>query len=157
LTGDGDPSKREEDTVTGPAADATPADFFPYPRGRVVAILADEAAFDAARRRLDQSGFDSDRYDILHGEQGLARIDVEGEAHGKRGGVIRRLQSALSDDADHVRRYAEHLRAGHYVVGVAVGEDEGAKQRAAEAFRAAHAEFVSYYADNYIEDLATSE
>jgi hypothetical protein len=138
------------------ASDSTPSDFFPYPRGRVVAILADDATFEAARRRLEQSGFEPDRYDILHGEQGLARIDVQGEAHGTGGGVMRRLQAALSDDADHVRRYAEHLRAGHYVVGVAVGEDERDKQRVADAFRASHAEFVHYYADNYFEDLGTT-
>lgn len=134
--------------------DSTPADFFPYPLGRVVAILADDVTFEAARQRLEQSGFPPDRYDVLHGEPGLARIDVQGEAHGTGGSIKRRLQAAFSDDADHVRRYAEHLRAGHYVVGVAVGEDERAKERAAEAFRGAHAEFVTYYADNYVEDLS---
>jgi hypothetical protein len=67
---------------------------------------------------------------------------------------MRWLQAALSDDADHVRRNAEHLRAGQYVVGVAVGEDEAAKQRAADALRAAHAEFLNFYAENYVEDLS---
>jgi hypothetical protein len=66
---------------------------------------------------------------------------------------MRRLQSALSDDGDHVRRYAEELHAGHYVLGVAVGEDEAAKTRAAEALRASGAEFINYYAENYVEDL----
>ena len=59
----------------------------------------------------------------------------------------------LSDDADHVQRYAESLRAGHYVVGVAVGEDDAAKRQAADALRAAHAEHLNYYAENYVEDL----
>jgi hypothetical protein len=67
--------------------------------------------------------------------------------------IMRRLQAAVSDDADHVRRYEEHLRAGHYVVGVAVGEDEAAKLQAAGALRAARAEFLHYYAKNYVEDL----
>ena len=40
-----------------------------------------------------------------------------------------------------------------YVVGVSVGEDEMAKQRAAEALRAGDAQFLNYYADNYVEDL----
>ena len=75
------------------------------------------------------------------------------EAHGLAGTIIRRLQAVLSDDADHVREYAEHLRAGHYVVGVSVGEHEEAKQRAADALRAADARFLNYYAGNYVEDL----
>jgi hypothetical protein len=135
------------------AGNPTPSDSFPYPRGSVVGILTDEAAFEDARRRLSQGGFGVDRCDVLHGDDGLARIDVEGEAHGRGGGIMRRLQSLLSDDGDHVREYAEHLRAGHYVVGVAVGDDEAAKQRAADALRAAHGEVVHYYADNYVEDL----
>lgn len=130
------------------------SDSFPYPRGSVVGILIDDAAFEDARQRLEQAGFGADRCDVLQGDEGIARIDVKGEAHGTGGTIMRRLQAALSDDADHVRRYAEHLQAGHYVVGVAVGDDQAAKQRAADALRAAHAESLNYYATNYVEDLA---
>jgi hypothetical protein len=128
-------------------------DTFPYPRGNVVGVLADAAGFEDARRRLEQSGFGADRLQVLQGEEGLARIDLEGREHGRKGGIARRLQDVLSDDADHVRRYTEHLRDGHYIVGVKVGDDDAAKQRAAEALRGANAEFVNYYADNYVEDL----
>ena len=44
----------------------------------------------------------------------------------------------------NVRRYADHLRAGHYIVGVAVGDDEAAEQRAADDLRAVHPEFLTY-------------
>ena len=135
------------------ADDPHASDSFPYPRGSVVAMLAEEASIDDARQRLEQAGFGADRYEVLYGEQGLARIDVEGTAHGWTGSLMRRLQAALSDDADHVRRYAEHLRAGHYVVGVAVGDDEVTKQRAADALRAARADAIDYYAEDYVEDL----
>ena len=70
------------------------------------------------------------------------------------GTVERWLQGLFSDDGDHVRRYAEHLREGHVVIGVAVGDDDAAKMRAADALRAANAEFINYYADNYVEDLS---
>src|SRR4051794_13072872 len=117
-----------------PMPSDTPAtDTFPYPRGSVVAILNDGTALASARRRLDEAGFDVDRCDVLHGEEGLARMDIDGTAHGRSGSLMRRLQSVFSDDADHARQYAEHLEAGHYVVGVPVGEDEAAKVRAAEA------------------------
>ena len=138
------------------AGNSTATDSFPYPRGRVVGVLADDASFEDARRRLEQAGFGADRCDVLHGEQGLARIDLEGTAHGKGGAIMRRLQAALSDDADRARGYAEDLRAGRYLVGVAVGEDEAAKQRAADALRASRAESISYYAENYVEDLGGS-
>jgi hypothetical protein len=134
--------------------DRAPAtDTFPYPTGSVVGILSDSAALEDARRRLGAAGFDAERCDVLHGEEGLARIDVEGVAHGTSGSLVRMLQSALSDDAAHVRQYAEHLNAGHYVLGVRVGEEEAAKERAADALRDSRAEFVRYYAETYVEDL----
>lgn len=37
--------------------------------------------------------------------------------------------------------------------GVAVRDDAAAKERAADALRAAHAESLHYYAKNYVEDL----
>jgi hypothetical protein len=120
-------------------------------------VLLDDPAVEAARAELEQAGFGPDRYEVLHGEHDVGRIDVEGEAHGLAGPIIRMLQSAFSDDAAAMRRYAEHLRGDHYVVGVSVGEDEEAKRRAADALRSAGAESLDYYADNYVEDLrATS-
>ena len=135
------------------ASSSTPSDSFPYPRGSVVGILTDDVTLEDARRRLERAGFGADRCEVLHGDDGLARIDVAGEAHGGSGTLMRRLQAAFSDDANHVRLYAENLRAGHYVVGVAVHDDAAAKERAADALRAAYAQFLHYYAKYYVEDL----
>jgi hypothetical protein len=138
------------------ADDLSARDRFPYPGGNVVGVLLDDAALSGARERLGQAGFAPDRYDVLEGERDIGRIDVKGEGHGLAGTVKRWLQGVLSDDADHARRYAEHLREGHFVVGVSVGGDEAAKQRAADVLRAADAQFINYYAENYVEDLSGS-
>jgi hypothetical protein len=128
-------------------------DLFPYPEGNVVGVLHDDAALSQARERLAQAGFGPGSYDVLQGEADAGRIDVKGEAHGRTGTVKRWLQGVMSDDADHARRYAEQLREGHIVLGVSVEADEPAKRRAADALRAAGAEFIHYYAENYVEDL----
>jgi hypothetical protein len=134
--------------------DANASDRFPYPGGNVVGVLLDDVALNGARVRLAQAGFAPDRYEVLEGERDVGRIDVRGEEHGLAGTVKRWLQGAFSDDADHVHRYAEHLREGHFILGVSVGGDEAAKQRAADALRRAHAQFINYYAQNYVEDLS---
>lgn len=126
------------------------SDTFPYPTGSVVAVLTDSAALENARRRLEEAGFD---IEVLHGAEGLARIDVGGAAHGRSGALMRRVQAVLGDEGDHARQYAEHLESGHYVVGVPVGDDEAAKQRAAAALHAGPAATIHYYAENYVEDL----
>jgi hypothetical protein len=136
-------------------SDPQATDSFPYPRGNVVAILTDDGALENARRLLAAAGFDVDRCAVLHGDEGLARLDAGGAEHGRSGSLMRRLQSVFSDDADHVRDYAEHLESGHYVVGVPVGEDEAAKTRAADALRHSPAATLHFYADNYVEDLDT--
>ena len=135
------------------AGDPNARDRFPYPGGNVVGVLVDNAALDDARERLEQAGFGPDRYDVLEGERDVERIDLGGEGHGLAGTIVRKLQAAISDDAAHVRHYAEQLRAGHYVVGVSVGENESAKEGAANALRSAGAQFLNYYAENYVEDL----
>jgi hypothetical protein len=126
-------------------------DTFPYPRGSVVGVLPDGDALEDARRRLSDAGFD--RLEVLHGEEGLARIDIDGSEHGRSGSLIRRVQHVLSDDSDHPQRYADALREGRYVLGVTVGEDEAAKTRAADALRASPVLDLHYYAENYVEDL----
>ena len=138
------------------ADDPEARDRFPYPGGSVIGVLLDDAALDGARERLAQAGFAPDRYDVLEGERDVGRIDVRGEGHGLAGTAKRWLQGVFSDDAEHARRYAEQLREGHFVLGVAVGEDDAAKQRAANALRGADAQFINYYAENYVEDLSGS-
>ena len=117
------------------AGDSGARDRFPYPGGNVVGVLLDDAALTSARERLAKAGFTPDRYDVLEGERDIARIDVEGDEHGLVGTIKRWLQGVLSDDADHARRYAEHLREGHFVLGVSMGEDEAAKQRERRTMR----------------------
>ena len=87
-------------------------------------------------RATGAGGFRTRQLRGVEGDADVGRIDVEGKAHGLAGTVKRWLQGVLSDDANHARRYAEHLRKGHFILGVSVGEDEAAKQRAADALRA---------------------
>ena len=128
-------------------------DRFPYPRELVVGVVRTTEDVDRALASLQDAGFASDAAQVLHGEDDARSLDVSGDAHGFRGQVIRTLQAAVSSDLDHVRRHAEHMRAGDYVVAVAVGEDDDAKRRAADALHAADAHFVNYYGNNYIESL----
>ena len=82
------------------------------------------------------------------------RLDVSGDAHGLRGRLIRALRKASSTDLDHARRHAQYMRDGDYVLAVEVGNDANAKRGVADALRAAGAEFLNYYGENYIESLS---
>jgi hypothetical protein len=126
---------------------------FPYPRRLVVGLFGSEQDLQHAVEALERVGFDSDSYDVLHGDEDARSLDPDGTAHGVGGRVIRALQEASSYEREHARRHADRLQAGGYVLGVFVGADEDAKRRAGEAMRAHGGEFLTYYADTYIESL----
>jgi hypothetical protein len=127
---------------------------FPYPLGLVVGVLRSTEQVQRAEEELERAGLTSQRREVLHGEDDARSLDVSGDAHGLRGRLIRALQQAASPDLDHARRHAEYMRAGDYVLAVEVGNDEDAKRGVADALRAAGAEFLNYYGENYIESLS---
>ena len=138
------------------ADDPKARDRFPDPGGNVVGVLLDDASLHSAGERLAQAGFAPDRYDVMAVEHDVGRIDVKGEAHELAGTVKRWVQGVFSDAADHARQYAEHRPRVTSAPGVSVGEDEAAKLRAADALRGADAQFINYYAENYVEDPSGS-
>jgi hypothetical protein len=127
-------------------------DRFPYPRQFVGGLFDGEQELNGALEELERLGLGSDSYEVLHGEQDARRLDPTGEAHGVAGKLIRALQS-VSYEREHVRRHADHLQGGGYLLGVFVGYDEALKQRVANAMRKRGGEFINYYADPYMESL----
>jgi hypothetical protein len=126
-------------------SDTPDVERFPYPYEFVVGMFGDDQGVQRAVEGLRRVGFASDDYAVLYGAQDAESLDVTGESHGFRGRLIRLLQAAVSDDLDHVRHHAEHLRTGGYVVAIAVGKDETAKRRAAHALADAEGEFLNHY------------
>jgi hypothetical protein len=120
-----------------------------------VGVIRGKAGGERAFKSLLGAGFAPDSIAVLHGEQDACRLDVEGDEHGLGGKLIRALQAALSNDLDHVQLHAARLRAGDDVVGVAVGDDEEAGERAVDALRTTGAAFINYYGDNYIQSYET--
>jgi hypothetical protein len=127
---------------------------FPYPLGLVVGVFRSTEQLERAEEGLERAGLTSQRSEVLHGEEDARSLDISGDAHGLRGRLIRALQKASSPDLDHARRHAQYMRDGDYVLAVEVGNDEDAKRGVADALRAAGAEFLNYYGENYIESLS---
>jgi hypothetical protein len=130
-----------------------PFERFPYPRCLVVGLFESEQDVQHVGEALERVGFESDSYEVLHGEEDARSLDAEGVAHGVGGRVLRALQAVSSYDREHTRRHVEHLQGGRQVLAVMVGEDEDAKRRAARAMREHGGEFINYYADTYVESL----
>ena len=122
------------------------SDFIPYPTNRVVGTVNDANTAHTAINALLQAGFDRQAIDIVHGEEGLHRLDPTGEEHGFLAQFQRTLLriAAPVEEHAHLRHHVEDVRAGRLVIMVlAKGPDE--RMRAADILNAHGAEFVAFY------------
>jgi uncharacterized protein (TIGR02246 family) len=100
------------------------------------------AAIDA----LLDAGFVCEDIEILHGEEGLARLDPTGEAHG----FFERFQRTLirtaapNEEYAHLIRHVDDVRAGRYVIMVLASRREQ-RMTAADILSEHGAEFIGFY------------
>jgi uncharacterized protein (TIGR02246 family) len=127
-------------------ANATERGFIRYPTNRVVGTIAEKEHADAAVQALMKAGFDRESIDVVHGEEGLSRLDPTGAEHG----VLERLQRALIHTAGPAEEYrdlmhhVDDVRAGRFVIMVLAPELE--RRTIVGDILVAHgAEFVGFY------------
>jgi hypothetical protein len=98
----------------------TKSTFIPYPTNRVVGTIADAKSARNAIDALLGVGIAAEAIDVLHGDEDLHRLDPTGEEHG----VLARFQrtlirfAAVNEEARHLSRHVEDVRAGRFVVMV---------------------------------------
>jgi hypothetical protein len=130
-------------------------DFIPYPMRRVVGTIASSPQADATVGALLEAGFERADIEVLHGEEGLHRLDLTGAQHGLLAQVHRTLVWSVGDfEATSLARHAEALRAGKFVIMVlAKGREK--RKLAADILSAHGAEFIGYYGRWFWELLDT--
>ena len=128
-------------------------EFASYPVDHLGAVLDDPDGVDTAVSALVDAGADPDTVQVLCGEDGMARLDAQGE----RGGVAHRLARkvlAFGAEGEEIRAIESELAAGHYALVVAAADDD---RRAvlAQALRDVGARRIRFFARNHVEDLST--
>ena len=122
-----------------------------YPAHRVVGIIDSPTALQQALAALQRAGIAQEDIKVFSGEEGIRVIDPRGKQHGLLDRLIRVVQSFLSEEGEHMERYDEELRAGHYLVIVAA--DNRTKDRIAEILKQHGGHFMDYYDELVIEHL----
>jgi hypothetical protein len=115
--------------------------LFPY--DSVVGVVEDERAATEIAEDLAAVGISEDDIFVLAGEHGVERIDPKGKQHGLLGKIFRKLDT-VGDEHDETELHVNALRAGQYVVGAHV-TDENRKERARDVFARHNGHHVSYY------------
>jgi uncharacterized protein (TIGR02246 family) len=94
-------------------------DFIAYPTNRVVGTLADAVKAQAAVDALLQAGFDRQHIEVLHGDEGLHRLDPTGSEHGFFAHVQRTfIRTFELEEFKQLTHHVEDIRAGRFVITV---------------------------------------
>lgn len=117
--------------------------FYAYPMHRMVAVVDDNAALDAALKNLSEAGIDLGEVNVLSGPEGARLLDRRGSGHGLLGRLLRLAQwSASENDALEIHQQA--LAEGGLVLFVPV-RGESRKVRVADTLRAAGGHHLQYF------------
>jgi len=121
-------------------------DFISYPTNRVVGTIADAKSARSAIEALIQAGVSREDIDVLHGEEDLRRLDPSGAEHGFLAQFQRTLIRLAGpvEEAVHLRRHVEDVRAGRFVVMV-LAKDQDRRDLVAGILNAHGAEFMGFY------------
>jgi hypothetical protein len=125
--------------------------FLRYPTRQVVGVVSTAADLNNILQALADAGIGREAIKVFSGEEGIRTIDPKGIYHGLIGRLTRVAQT-LGEELEHMVRYEEELRAGHFLVVVST-PDERSKETAYRAFRDHGGRFVDYYGPLAIEHL----
>ena len=135
--------------------DLTAGDEFPYPVGRVVAIVDTVEQLSAVVKGLVESGFISSEIDIVHGESAADSL-ASGTGRSGFANVAMKLAAkvGLPNDEMALRRcYEEALRTGHFLVAVTTPTQER-KVLASQVILDNGGSFIHYFGERTFEVMS---
>jgi hypothetical protein len=121
------------------------SDFIAYPTNKVVGFIDDLGDAQAALSDLRASGFAADEIEVLVGEEGAQRIDVNGGEHGVLAHMVRSILKALGGyEIPHAERHEQELLAGHFGIGVTAKQEEDRK-KVRGILKSHNGHFINFY------------
>jgi hypothetical protein len=119
-------------------------DFIPYPVRRVVGTIANAQQADATVEALADAGFERHDIDVLHGEEGLRRLDPADTEPGLLAQFQRSFVRSVGDcEETSLERHTQELRAGKFVIMVRA-KSRDRRKLAAEILNAHGSESIRY-------------
>ena len=137
----------------GEAEGAKRSDFIAYPTNKVVGFIDDPGDAQAALSDLKAAGFTADEIEVLTGEEGAQRIDVNGGEHGVLAHIVRSILKTLGEyEIPHAKRHEQELLAGHFGIGVTAKQEEHQK-KVRGILKSHNGHFINFYGTWTMENL----
>jgi hypothetical protein len=94
---------------------------------------------------LKAAGFTADEIEVLTGEEGARRIDVNGGEHGVLAHIVRSILKTLGEyEIPHAKRHEQELLAGHFGIGVIAKQEEHQK-KVRGILKSHNGHFINFY------------
>ena len=120
------------------------SDTLAFPDDTLVGIIDDPDAVEAAVGDLANSGVPEGEIQVLCCEDGARRLDPTGKRHGGLERLRRIVQNFGDEDREHVRRQADEMRAGRFLV-TAPAEGREERDRLAGILKERGGRFINHY------------
>ena len=127
--------------------------FTSHPRDNVTAVIDDMADLVAVVRSLNAAGFSDEHVSVFTGREGLAKLDLRGEAHGFLAEFIRSVESMTTEEQANSREIEEGLRKSEFFITVKTDGSEEQKTRVGNTLEAHNARGLRYYGSWTVEHL----
>jgi hypothetical protein len=118
--------------------------FIGYPTDRMLGIIEDAAAAEAAAAELGALGIPARDVTLLRGEEGARRLDGTGAGHGAVARTRRVVAFTLMDQLPDLAWYERAVRDGAVTAMVRVRGEER-KAEVLDVLRRRGAHFINYY------------
>jgi hypothetical protein len=118
-------------------------DFGVYPLHKVVSVFTSADDMEAAFEELNANGFSKDDIEAFCGVEQEKRSEIVHARRGVWSAFLMAIQH-LGPDRTYIERYEEHLKKGHCLIMVTVG-NKLKKERAARILHKHTGERVTYF------------
>jgi hypothetical protein len=119
------------------------SDSLSFPNDTIVGIVDDPDQVSDVIDALTGNGVTEDHISVLSGKAGARRLDPQAKRHGLMGEIQRVVQHFGDQEASHVRRQAEELENGNFLIAAKCEEEE--RDRIAGILRAHGGRFINHY------------
>ena len=130
-----------------------PRRFINYPTNRLLAVVDDPAAAEAAVAELTAGGLPPAAIERLSGAADAARLDGLGGRHGRLSRVLRTVQFMTMDQMPDFLLYETAIGMGRTVLALREPDAER-RRRAVEILRRHGAHFMNWYGRFATEELS---
>jgi hypothetical protein len=127
--------------------------FAPHPKYSLTAVIDEVSALTAAVRSLNHAGFSHEHISVFIGSEGLAKLDLKGEAHGFLAQFVRAVESLTTEERLNSQKIEEGLKLGKFFIAVRTDGSEPQKKMVRHVLKTHGAHGVRFFGAWTVEHL----